>query len=104
MTKTAEKTTDGVKILHKLFVDNEQEMEAMRYEETANLEIAQWMYDLREEAGLTQEKLAEMTGIAAEDIHRLEESDYEGHTLAMLRRVAKALGKEVRIEVIEADG
>ncbi len=74
----------------------------MLVEEEANAEIARYIYDLRNEAGLTQEKLAEMTGISAKDINRLEESDYEGHTLAMLRRVAKALGKEVRIEVVEA--
>ncbi len=93
-------STDGVEILHGLFVDNDPEMKAMLEEERVNAEIAQWIYDLRNEAGLTQAQLSEITGISAEDITRLEESDYEGHTLAMLRRVAKALGKEVRIEVV----
>ena len=31
-------------------------------------------------------------------ISRLEDADYEGHSLGMLQRIAAALGKEITIE------
>jgi hypothetical protein len=32
-------------------------------------------------------------------ISRLEEADYEGHSLSMLRRVAEALGARVEVDL-----
>ena len=52
---------------------------------------------LREQAGLTQGELARRVGTTQQQISRLESPAYEGHSLAMLRRVARALDAEIRV-------
>lgn len=52
---------------------------------------------LREKAGLTQKELAQRVGTTQQQISRLESPAYEGHSLAMLRRVAQALDAQVRV-------
>ena len=61
-------------------------------EETANAELARKVYDLRTEAGLTPKELAKMVGTTASVISRLEDADYAGHSMSMLRCIANALG------------
>jgi hypothetical protein len=41
-----------------------------------------------------------MIGTTASVISRLEDADYEGHSLAMLRRIAAALDKRVEIRFV----
>ena len=55
----------------------------------------------REEAGVTQERLARMTKTKKSAISRLENhaEDVRPSTVA---RVARALGKAVRVELVEA--
>jgi DNA-binding XRE family transcriptional regulator len=69
-------------------------------EELINAELARKIYDLRTEAGLTQKQLAKMVGTTASVISRLEDADYEGHSMAILRRIAAALGKRVEIRFV----
>ena len=64
------------------------------------MEIARKIYDLREAAGLTQRQLGSLIGTTASVICRLEDADYEGHSLAMLNRIAAALNKRVKIEFV----
>lgn len=47
-------------------------------------------------------RLAELAGTDQAVISRLEEADYEGHTMSMLRRIAKALGKRVEVRFVDA--
>ena len=100
MSKKKSTTTDGIKILHHLFLRNKPARQASVEEEMANMEIARKIYDLREAAGLTQRQLAALVGTTASVICRLEDADYEGHSLAMLNRIAAALGKRVRIDFV----
>ena len=55
---------------------------------------------LREARGLTQAQLAEMVGTKQQNIARIENPAYEGHSLSLLRRVARALGMVVHVEFI----
>lgn len=66
--------------------------------------VALLVYRLRSDAGLTQRQLAARVGTTASVICRLESSDYGGHSLSMLRRVAAAVGKRVvvRFELEDA--
>ncbi len=66
-------------------------------EELLNAEIARKVYDLRTKAGLSQRDLAKRVGTSASAICRLEDADYEGHSLFMLKRIAEALDKRVEI-------
>lgn len=68
--------------------------------ERQRMDMAQQIYDARMEAGLTQSQLAKLVGTTPSVISRLEDSDYEGHSMNMIRRIAKALGKEFRFEFV----
>lgn len=72
--------------------------------ELANADVARRIFDLRSRAGLTQGELAKLVGTTASAISRLEDADYEGHSLAMLRRVAAALSKRVEIRFVPVKG
>jgi len=54
--------------------------------------VAQMIYAARTQAGLTQQALAKRIKTTQSVITRLEDSDYEGHSLSMLHRIAKAVG------------
>jgi len=102
--KKSKKTTDGVKILRKMFVDNDPETQQMLEEIEAENEIARTIYALRKEAGLSQAELAKLIGTQASAICRLEDADYDGHSLSMLKKVAKALNQKIQITFVPLEG
>jgi len=55
---------------------------------------------MRTAAGLSQRELAKRVGTTASAICRLEDADYSGHTLAMLNRIASALGKRIELHAV----
>ncbi len=92
-------TSDAVEIMHRRYFEGKPEMMAMLEEELVNAELSRLVYDLRVEAKLTQAQLAKRVGTTQSVISRLEDADYEGHSLAMLRRIAQAVGCVVEIRV-----
>ena len=82
------------------YIGNKPERIDSFEEELANADIARKIYDLRTKAGLSQRQLAKLVGTTASVICRLEDADYEGHSLAMLRRIAAALNKRVEIRFL----
>ena len=52
--------------------------------------------------GMTLSQLAEITGISAPSLSRLENPKSSNPTIDTVCRVAKALGKEVRVELADA--
>jgi DNA-binding XRE family transcriptional regulator len=102
MPEKRKPTTDAVEILHRRYYKGRPERLAALEEERANAEIARKIYILRTKAGLTQRQLAKLVGTSASAICRLEAADYEGHSLAMLRRIAAALDKRVEIRFLPA--
>jgi transcriptional regulator with XRE-family HTH domain len=68
------------------------------YEEAlADAEVGMMVHELRILEGLTQAQLARRIGTTASAISRVESADYRGHSLAMLRRIAGAVGRKVTI-------
>src|SRR5713101_5870814 len=65
-------------------------------------DVALQLAALREQAGLSQKELAARLKTSQQQISRLESPAYEGHSLSMLRRVAKVLKARVRV-VLEPD-
>jgi DNA-binding XRE family transcriptional regulator len=102
MAKPRRPTTDAVEILHRRYYEGRPERLAALEEARANAEIARKISALRTQAGLTQRQLAKLVGTSASAICRLEDADYEGHSLAMLRRIAAALDKRVEIRFLPA--
>lgn len=98
--KNRRSTSDAVKILHRRFFDGQPKRRALLEEERANAAIARQLCDFREAAGLSQRELARLVGTTASVICRLEDAGYEGHSLAMLRRIAAALKKRVEIRFL----
>lgn len=92
-------TTDAVTILHRRFVGNDPERKSDLQQERVNAEVARLIFDLREQAGISQKQLADLVGTTQSVISRLEDSDYEGHSLSMLNRIAKALNQNVAVVV-----
>src|SRR5881628_235059 len=60
-------------------------------------DVALQLAALREQAGLSQAELARKLKTTQQQISRLESPRYEGHSLSMLRRVARVLNAHVRV-------
>ncbi len=100
MTRKPEITTDAVEILYRSLFEGKPERLKILEEERANDDIARTIVALRMDAGLTQAQLGELIGVPEPVIENLEEADYEGHALAMLRRIAAALNQRVEIHCV----
>jgi ribosome-binding protein aMBF1 (putative translation factor) len=100
MARKLKYTTDALEILDRRYFRGKPEMQALLAEVEADDEIARHIYDLRTKAGLSQRALAKKVGTTASVICRLEDADYEGHSLAMLRRIANALNKRLEIRFV----
>ena len=87
----------ALQYVHRRFFAGQPERLAELEEARASAEVARKVYELRTKAKLTQKELAARVGTTASVISRLEDDDYEGHSLAMLHRIAAALDKRVEI-------
>jgi len=73
------------------------ELRRLTEEARINAAVAQLIYSARMRTGLSQAELAEKLGTKQSVISRLEDADYEGHSLSMLQRIATALGQRLEI-------
>ncbi|MBW4688200.1 MAG: helix-turn-helix transcriptional regulator [Komarekiella atlantica HA4396-MV6] len=92
------KTSDAIKIINKI-ISSDPELELMVESASINAEVAQLIYEARTKAGLTQKQLAELVDTKQPVIARLEDADYEGHSLSMLQKIAHALNQRVVIQL-----
>ncbi|AFY43493.1 helix-turn-helix transcriptional regulator [Nostoc sp. PCC 7107] len=93
-----DKTSDAIKIIDKI-TNSDFELQALVEEASLNAEVAQLIYEARTNAGLTQKQLAELVGTKQPVIARLEDADYEGHSLSMLQKIAHVLKQRVVIQL-----
>lgn len=100
MAKKRKATTDAIEIIDRRFFRGRPDRLAELEEARADVAVAEKIFRLREKAGLTQRQLAKLVGTTASVICRLEDADYEGHSLAMLNRIAAALNKRVEIRFV----
>ena len=92
-------TTTALEILERLFGDD-AELRTLVEEERVHAQVARDIYRLRTSRGLTQAELALRVGTSQSVIARLEDSDYEGHSLRMLRRIAEALDARLAVRFV----
>ena len=104
MTRTSKSTTAAVDILHRRYIGTDPERMAGLEAERVNAQAARLVYDLRTQAGLTQKQLAKLVGTTQSVISRLEDADYDGHSLTMLSRISAALNHQLRISVSPGEG
>jgi ribosome-binding protein aMBF1 (putative translation factor) len=93
-------THDALTIMDRLFYDGKPKQQALLEQERANAAVARSIHELRTQAGLSQRELAERVGTTASVICRLEDADYQGHSLAMLHRIAAALHQRVEVRFV----
>lgn len=68
-----------------------------------NVRIAEMILAAREAAGLTQSQLAKLIGTTQSVVSRLEDADYEGHSLAILQRIAAALHRTLEVRFLPGE-
>jgi DNA-binding XRE family transcriptional regulator len=97
-------TSDAVEVLHRRYYEGKPERLANLEKARADDHVAHKINALRTEAGLTQRQLAKLVGTTASVICRLENADYEGHSLVMLNRIAAAMKCRVEIRFVPEEG
>jgi DNA-binding XRE family transcriptional regulator len=100
--KPSRRSRDGIAILHKRFYAGKPQRLVALEEARAADDVARKLIQLRTSAGLTQRQLAKIVGTTPSVICRLEDADYAGHSLSMLRRIASALSQRVEISFLPA--
>ena len=95
--------SDALQGLYDRYVGDDPERVAAYEKAVANANVATNIYELRTQSGLSQRELAARVGTTASVICRLEDADYEGHSMAMLRRVAAAVGQRVVISFVPVE-
>jgi ribosome-binding protein aMBF1 (putative translation factor) len=93
------KTSDAVAVLDRMAGES-PELRRLTEEARINAAVAQLIYAARTKAGLSQADLAERIGTKQSVISRLEDADYEGHSLSMLQRIAAALDRCLEIRFL----
>ena len=96
-------TNDALKILQKV-TGNSEAIRAGIAQAKINFEVAQMIYDARTKAGLSQAELATLIGSKQPVIARLEDADYEGHSLTMLQRIAAGLEQRLELRFVPKKG
>jgi ribosome-binding protein aMBF1 (putative translation factor) len=88
--------TPALEILDRITGDDPELRNAIRHQKR-NIVVGQEIYAARVAAGLSQTQLAKLVRTTQSVISRLEDADYEAHSLTMLQRIADAL--HCRLEV-----
>ncbi len=92
---------DALAVLTQMFGDTEGWDERVAAATESAL-IAEEVYALRERHGLTQAELAELMDSSQSAVARLENANYHGHSIAVLRRIAAAVGERVIVRFMAA--
>jgi transcriptional regulator with XRE-family HTH domain len=91
------KITNALEILKNRYAKNNPTLEASIEQELINSQVAQMIYKIRTDKGITQKELAKRINTTQSVISRLEDSDYKGHSLAMLQKISISLGSKINI-------
>jgi ribosome-binding protein aMBF1 (putative translation factor) len=70
--------------------------------DTLHADLSRMIHDLRVQAGLTQAEFAELIGTKQQGVARLENAAYDGHSLAVLKRIARALGLRLTVSIAKS--
>jgi transcriptional regulator with XRE-family HTH domain len=95
---------DAYEIAYERFVRGKPKMEALLKEERRKVRLAAALREMRESVGISQSELARRIGTTPSAICRLEDPDYEGHSLKTLQRVAAALGLGLELTLTRGTG
>lgn len=100
-SRSRRKTYDALEVIDRTILNDNPGLRELAHEATVNALVASAIYEARKDAGLTQTELAAMIGTKQPVISQLENADYDGHSLTMLKRIADALGKRLEIRFVD---
>lgn len=92
-------TTNAVKILKARYFNTPKRLKDLE-KARQEADIAARIYELRHQAKLSQKQLADLIGTTQSVISRLEDADYTGHSLEMLRRIATSLHCKLEVQIV----
>ena len=92
------KTTDAVQIMYRRLYKGRPERIAALAQTEREMALGRKIRDLREAAGLSQAALAARIGSSKSAISRVEDADYDGHSMNTLRKIADALGQRLLVD------
>ncbi|MBD3397542.1 transcriptional regulator [Candidatus Micrarchaeota archaeon] len=84
-------TPDAFQWAYDKFIANDPQEVALYQKEQRRADVAQKVYDLRDQAGISRKKLADLAGVDEAVIEDIEEANYEGDFLSMASRINNAL-------------
>ena len=89
--KPREGITSASEILYRRYVKGKPERQRSLTNVSVAMSLGEYIRELRERKEVTQQQLADAIGTQRSAISRLESADYDGHSIELLRRIAKAL-------------
>jgi DNA-binding XRE family transcriptional regulator len=96
-------SSDAYRWAYDRYIKGDPEMEKYFEEMGVKADIARQLYNLRNQAGLTQEQLADLVGTNASVIEDIEEADYEGDFLGMASRIANTFHRRVEVRLVTVE-
>lgn len=92
-------TSDGLEILDRLFGADDPNWERDVRRARSEIAVGQQIYALRKKRGLTQAQLAKMANTSVPAISRIENANYDGHSLKVLRKLVQLMDGQLRISI-----
>jgi DNA-binding XRE family transcriptional regulator len=83
-------SSDAVEWAYNRYIKGNPEREASLAEVSRQADLAQRIYDIRQKLHMTREDLAEFSGLTAETIEDIEESDYDGDWKEAIDKINRA--------------
>lgn len=102
MAKTR-RTTSAREIISRRFYDHRPARVAEREQTHREMALGIKIRQLREEAGMTQRALAKKIGTQPSAISRIEDADYDAHSMSLLQKVADALNMLLLVDFAPRD-
>ncbi|MHC4492734.1 MAG: helix-turn-helix transcriptional regulator [Planctomycetota bacterium] len=100
----AKRARNALEIVDRLLIAGDKNRRARIDNDVMNCEVAALIFAARRRARLTQQQLADLVGTSQPTIARLEDADYDGHSLTMLPRIATALGQTLELRFVPKKG
>lgn len=94
------KKSEMMQFLYDRYIQIDPGLKEGMDEERWHNDIAQMVYDLRNQSGLSQKELADKAGITESIVAQMEDADYDGNVIDMFRKIILALDKKIEIRVV----
>ncbi len=96
------RSSDAVDWAYNRYIKGRPEMEAYFEELGVQSDLSQQIYDIRNRLRMSREDLAELSGLTAETIEDLEETDFEGNWDEAIERINRAFERWIKEVIIPA--